>query len=506
MKKSLTFSLLLALGGACGDDDGGGVTPDPDMGTGVDMAMTDEGVTPETGTPETGTPDGGMADPLVYAFESRFEAGESSIAYSGQTTRHTLLDDLTSEVINLARSIEEGRPGFDTEESIREELQFFMDYSRDADGDTPLLLTGNLPIQQSTYGEIGNGALTVKIAGEDGRDHEDFGNPDSGAFIGWNGATGYENTPLGYTTWMLDELARLGGIEADPEAPARLGPNGETLPPTITENGLDLRQLLQKFLLGAIMFSQGADDYMDEGFDDNLAINGDPREGAPYSEIEHAWDEAFGYYGAPRNAHLYSDEEAASKGGREDWQGEHDTDANGSIDLASEYFFGAAVNAAKRDLDQTSGTVNLSEEVYNAFTEGRAILASGTTDAGALARLEVVRQQAILGWERVIAATAIHYVNVTLSDMENLGTDDYNLLEHAKHWGELKGFAFSFQFNPRSPITTGQFTELHAVIGDAPFIDGADTTGAEAARAALIRARDIMAAAYGFGDDDVENW
>ena len=54
----------------------------------------------------------------------------------------------------------------------------------------------------------------------------------------------------------------------------------------------------KKFLLGAVAFSQGADDYLDDDVAGKglLVFGYIPAEGKKYSALEHAWDEGFGYF------------------------------------------------------------------------------------------------------------------------------------------------------------------------------------------------------------------
>jgi hypothetical protein len=68
----------------------------------------------------------------------------------------------------------------------------------------------------------------------------------------------------------------------------------------LTEQGHDLQQLIQKFLGVAIGFSQGADDYTDDDTEGKglMATHSEAADGKAYTALEHAWDEAFGYFGA----------------------------------------------------------------------------------------------------------------------------------------------------------------------------------------------------------------
>ena len=116
-----------------------------------------------------------------------------------------------------------------------------------------------------------------------------------------------------------------------------------------------------------------------------------------------------------------------------------------------------------------------------------------------MAALVAYRDQAIGAWEKAIAATAVHYVNDSLQDLNAAELDGAT---YAKHWGELKGFALGFQFNPASPMSEADFGALHDLIGTAPGTDAAY-------QADLIAARTLIMDAYNFdskneGDENGE--
>ena len=290
--------------------------------------------------------------------------------------------------------------------------------------------------------------------------------------------------------------------------------------PYVTASGLDLRQLIQKFLLGAVAYSQGTGDYLKADY----STANDTQEGnAPYSMVEHEWDEAFGYFGAARNYNDYTDDELASKGGRPEFSnGYNDANGDGLIDLTSEVNLGNSTNCAKRDRGATVAT-DFTATAFNAFLAGRTILNAtpGNLDTEALALLEEAQLTASRTWEKCIAATVIHYINDTLNDMDNFAVDGYTSLsafrDHAKHWAEMKGFALGLQFNPDSPFradatTLQQLKDVLALMGDAPVLpDGtqngvAFTGGVTAYQADLEQARDIMQNIYNFAPENVLNW
>ena len=266
----------------------------------------------------------------------------------------------------------------------------------------------------------------------------------------------------------------------------------------------------------AVAFSQGADDYLDDDTEDKGLLSSNERAGEnTYSTLEHQWDEGFGYFGAARDYDMYTDDEIASAGGRDDWQGLHDTNGDCRIDLTAEVNFAASVNAAKRDRGATVAT-DFTGDAFQAFVDGRALIASvdGPLSEAQLDELRGYRDAALAAWEAAYAATVVHYINDTLADMDAFGTEDYSFTDHAKHWSELKGFALGFQFNRFSPMLESigspgvatRFTRFHALVGDAPVLADAGETAIADYRAALEEARELVGEAYGFDEDNLADW
>jgi hypothetical protein len=290
----------------------------------------------------------------------------------------------------------------------------------------------------------------------------------------------------------------------------------------VSEHGLDYVQLIQKFLLGAVTFSQGTADYLQTDFAD--AANLTVVDGKTYTAAEHKWDEAFGYFGATRNFNDFTDDEIAIKGGRPEFQGYNDADGGGTLDLTSEVIFGNSANCAKRDRGATVET-DFTKEAFDAFLNGRAIVAKASADGELTEEMATLLEEQIeiaaVTWEKCIAATVVHYINDTIADMDNFdGTkfaDVANFTDLAKHWGEMKGFALGLQFNPLSPFRADDTTldNLKAVLslmGDAPVLaDGtqagvAFTGGVSQYKTDLLEARDLLRDAYDFDDSNAANW
>ena len=270
-----------------------------------------------------------------------------------------------------------------------------------------------------------------------------------------------------------------------------------TLPSVyVSPEGQDYGQLLQKFMLGAVAFSQGADDYMDDDVvGKGLLASHVPVDGQTYSPLEHAWDEAFGYFGAAQDYSTWTDDDIKANGSM-------DRNEDGNIDLKTEVNWGHSRNSGMRDAGSNDSTVDLTSDAWNAFYQGRLLLnqtvGSELSDAD-LDTLRGYRDEAVTAWEMAIVATVVHYINDTIQDINA----EADLGDLAKHWSEMKGFALSMQFNPNSPLSDADFGIIHNLMDIAPnrtqeYVDS------------LIEARTILGDAYGIdsvnlGDENGEN-
>ena len=470
---------------------------------------------------EGDAPDGGPAVPARYAFESRFAAGQSSVDHAGQAARQVLMTDLGAFVGGLSARIEAGTftPGAEAE--VLAALDYYFRFDGASNGDDRFAYATTPPALQETWNDISaNKQLRDKLAGNDTvTDHVDW----STSFRGWSDPAiaahgGATTSPEALLTAFFATLATQAVDQANGmERVAAADPSGEPLPAHITESGLDLEELVQKLLLGAVSFSQGADDYLDSDVAGKGLRSPNTRDGvAPYTVLEHAWDEGFGYWGAARDFGDYTVEERATEGGRAAYApGHHDTDGDGRVDLTREACFGAAIYAGKRDFGSAAAArTDFSGEAFEAFKRGRAIIASAgeTLTDDEFAALVVERDRIVGAWERALAASAVHYLNEVLVDMGRFDTPDYVFADHAEHWSELKGLALAFQFNPRSPLDDAGFVELHTLLADAPVLATATPAERDAYRAQLLAARALLGAAYDFdaanlgADDGTGGW
>jgi len=445
----------------------------------------------------------------TYAFASKFNDGESSVSYTGQIARHAMIAEFTHYIANgLQADLDSS--ALATREDVVNKLNYYYRTSEvDYDG-FALNFIDNPKQKFVATISSSHKNLTGKIAGNDvaGQD-KDW----TTEFTGW--AAKGTMVPEDLVDEFLGQLA--DNAEQSLLGNARFAATGEEITKVyLNTDGTDLKQLIQKYLLMAITYSQAMGDYLGVDYDgkglttDNVSQDGGTK---AYTKLEHQYDEGFGYFGAAVNYLAYNDNEISSKvasdeDGRADWNGNHDTNGDGEIDLTSEYNWGQSVNAAKRDRGTASNTnpTDLTQTTMQAFLEGRKIINDNAgmalTDDQMAALLEQ-RDIAVDGWERAIAATVVHYINDTRADLANLGTADFNYEDTAKHYSEMKGFALGFQFSPFSKISDEDFQKIHDLMGNKPELDAAKV---DAYRADLLEARDIIQAALSFDAENVENW
>ncbi|MCG7553920.1 DUF4856 domain-containing protein [Pseudoalteromonas sp. Of11M-6] len=459
-----------------------------------------------------------------YAFNNT--QGESSVSYSGQIARHAAMVHIKSLMGKLNNETVGNAAEQKTAEAAITAIKTFLMPTDTVVLDETLDFAVAANAAQTTLGQISSSLKNVageggKIAGRDTSNMHKAWEED-GVMAGWVNFGTQPKTPEGLALHYLDLLqAQLQQFENGSTIKAEHNGTAITLNKLyVTPEGLDLAQLMQKHLNGAVSLSQGADDYLDDLLiGEKSADNATLADGKSYTELEHKFDEGYGYFGAAVDYLDYTDDELSAKGGREAYaSGYHDLDNDGKIDLLSEFNFGNSTNAAKRDRGTKSNAnpTDLTAQAQLAFIEARKLINAnvGTNVAQwsdeDKARLETLRNQALLAWEKSIAATVVHYINDTIShddgDLDDIASGDFDADQFyavAKHWSEMKGFALNFQFNPFSPVSDTAFAEIHNLMGDKPEF-AADKV--EAYKTALLEAREIIANAYGFDAENVANW
>jgi hypothetical protein len=473
--------------------------------------------------------------PVTYTFDSSITPEESSVSYTGQVARNFMVLGLVKE----AEALTEGVNEVDARANMKDYIAGVADnnlahnFTLKNIGDTPVLPTGSGTAGAMLIADISGSFknLDEKIAGGSGAENTSGKAGETSKllndeFFGWTDGIADTALPIDLVYVWVDQLVE----EVDGN-----GLPIETVDGQITidvseyegdAEGRNYRQLLQKFLLGAVNLSQLSNDYLRVPFNDAEYLG---QEGTKdYAKGEHDWDEAFGYYGAAQDNNRYTDDEAAGKGGSEDKKnGWFDSNGDGSIDVRSEYNMAISQNCAKRDRGSTTGT-DLSKEAMDAFLLGRHVIAEATAALSMTdAEYAVVQAQADVAAnavEKCVAATVIHYVNDMEDDYDAIAdgvyADKANFINLTKHWAEMKGFALGLQFNPSSPYAAedkrDELKQILADMGNAPVLANGSQNGVAASgtaaeaitayRAKLVAARDALGTAYGFDASDVADW
>lgn len=184
-------------------------------------------------------------------------------------------------------------------------------------------------------------------------------------------------------------------------------------------NGIEWAQIIEKGLMGSLMYYQATAVYFDPSKTGNSVDNTTIVPGLG-TNMEHGWDEAFGYFGVPLSF-------PTTTTGVRFW-GKYCNDRNAIL--------------------STNATIG------NAFIKGRAAISNKdytTRDA----QIVIIRD----AWEKVIAATIISYMNSTKLKLTDDAVRNHNL-------SEVKGFLINLKCNPTKKITATEITDIENLLGN----------------------------------------
>lgn len=430
----------------------------------------------------------------TYTFPSKLVEGESSVSYTGQQARQLLISELKTFISSDELQVNNQGTKADALANLNriyadgvstsgESLTEINVYGAGTVTDISISVDAPLTLAQANYSDVydvaGTKFLKEKLAGQDNT-------LSMTQFIGWDVTAADERSkPDALIQTWFDEIATMAT-------------DGEAGTTYVNAQGHDLNQLVQKFLFGAVTYSQAARDYLkaDKGLvKQNTTAD---KEGKPYTSLEHQWDEGFGYFGAA--THYLSKTDAEIKA-----SSVIDANNDGVVDLlGGEYNYGLAVYASKMDI--STGSTDYSKQAMEAFIEGRELIQANIgTDpvAGEGYHVELVKisERALAAMEKVIATAAIHYINSTITDIEEYATDISTV---AKHWSEMKGFALSLQFSPVAIISETDLTDVHDLMGQSP--KASLDAGVDDYITDLQAARTKLQVAYGFDAEAVKTW
>lgn len=189
----------------------------------------------------------------------------------------------------------------------------------------------------------------------------------------------------------------------------------------VDANGREFTQLIEKGLMGTVMYNQIYNTYFSDDRTGDEVENTELREGANYTDLEHHWDEAFGYFNPP-------------------------------VDFSSNW--PEARESEDRFWSHYSNIVDpfigSNDEIMNAFLTGRTAVVNNDL-------VEKNRQREILfeKLELVAAATTIHYINETLAHL-----NENNVGEAFHTLSEAWTFANALIYNPNRRISLDQIETI----------------------------------------------
>ena len=267
--------------------------------------------------------------------------------------------------------------------------------------------------------------------------------------------------------------------------------------------GLDLAEMYQKTVLGGVAFSHGINTYLKHvEIRNNKKLVTIGTDTMNYTEKEHHFDEVFGYSGLSRNFLDFTDQEVADVAGGRNYK--DNVVVDGKIDLQSEYNYSFAVEAAKRDLSSAVHT-DFTRKLYDAFYFGR--LAIIRNDDPSL----LVHKQVILEtWEEILAATAIHHLNLTLAELDKLHRNPGESPELLyRHWASMYTYIEAFRYNYNNRLILWEWILDHWVRPNTlpwpkALVDDRDLIPQY--QDSLRMAREAIRETYGFAFENAVAW
>ena len=193
-------------------------------------------------------------------------------------------------------------------------------------------------------------------------------------------------------------------------------------------SGIEWTQMIEKGLMGACFASQMTSNYLAGISTDDNTVAVDAAAGKYYTEMEHHWDEAYGYF----------------------------TDAPDYPNNGTDRFWGKYAN--KSYLEDNIGSAT---DISLAFRTGRAAISAGDTDA-ALVQVGILETEV----KQMVAGMALHYLNDVKSQIAGNAQSSIN---HSM--SEALAFIFGIQFVTDSPDMSS--TDVMALVNQiAPDVAG----------------------------------
>lgn len=339
---------------------------------------------------DTGNTNDEIATPETYEFTRN---GQSTVSFSGQTTRIGMAEELTSKMSDF--------------DNATESLLFEMYRNQTANG-------GDADPYASAELNAATKNVKSKVAA-------------STDYFSTNTAVSAEIKAQfeGWLTKQIDEVFPNENVQAEVGTAGQIADGSSTR--YVNAKGFEYNQLVAKSLIGALMTDQMLNNYLstsvlDAGTNREDNDNEVVVDGAAYTNMEHKWDEAYGYlFGASENI-------------------SNPIPTIGQADS----FLNKYVGRVEGDED----FAGIAQEIFDAFALGRAAIVAGDYELRD-EQAEILRAQI----SAVIAIRAIYYLQSGKAILE-APNPDYGAAFH--DLSEGFGFIFSLQFT-RVPGTESPY-------------------------------------------------
>ncbi len=229
--------------------------------------------------------------------------------------------------------------------------------------------------------------------------------------------------------------------------PGLISSNSGTKTYLFDASGLEHGQLIEKGTMGAVFYYQATSVYFSDG---KMNVDNETVTEGKGTDMQHHWDEAFGYFGAPIDF------------------GTADFTYNSGSDY--DRFWAKYANGR-------NSVLNLNNEFLKSFIKGREAIARKDYSDRDEAILEIRKN-----WEIISVATAIHYLNGAKADIADDALRMHQL-------SEAYAFIWSLKFNPDQILSDVEIQDdiLNTYFGNLYTISVGD----------INSVIDILAQAYG---------
>lgn len=346
--------------------------------------------------------------PEIYEFTRN---GESTVSFSGQTTRLKMATELVQSIHDFDNS---------TSELL---LQMFRNEGLNGEDVAPFnneeLNTSSKSIKSKVAASRDYFSAKTAVSAEIRSDFESW------------------------LTQVVEEVYPNKNTLAEPGVSGQIADGNSVR--YVNAQGFEYDQLVTKGLIGALMVDQMLNNYLstsilDEGTNREDNDSEVLVEGKNYTTMEHKWDEAYGYlFGNSANP-------------------ESPMATLGSDDVFLNKYFGR--------LDNDPDFEGIAQEVFDAFALGRAAIVAGDyelrNEQAAIIRSHI---------STVIGVRAVYYLNAGKEGLSN-SSPDYGAIFH--NLSEGYGFIYSLMFvrNPRSNEQVFTKAEIDSLLANLTQGDG----------------------------------